>query len=158
PEAAKVGIVHIKTPDLANELEGGVYLATQNANPFGSLFAMYIVAQDPVSKTLVKIAGEVKPDPGTGQVTTVFRNTPQLPFEVLKLELFGGPGASLTTPSLCGSYTTTSSFVPWSGTPAQTPSSTFDVTAGAEGTGCARPLPLAPGFSAGTTNNQAGAF
>ena len=158
PNASKVGVVHIKTPDLANELEGGVYLATQNANPFGSLFAMYIVAQDPVTKTLVKIAGEVRPDPDTGQITTVFRNTPQLPFEDLRLELSGGPRASLSTPPACGAYTTTSSFVPWSGTPAQTPSSSFNITSGAEGTGCAKPLPLAPGLNAGMTNIQAGAF
>ncbi len=158
PNASKVGVVHIKTPDLANELEGGVYLATQNANPFGSLFAMYIVAQDPVTKTLVKIAGEVLPDAETGQIKTVFRNTPQLPFEDLRLELSGGPRASLSTPPTCGSYTTTSSFVPWSGTPAQTPSSSFDITSGAEGTGCAKPLPLAPSLNAGMTNTQAGAF
>jgi hypothetical protein len=120
---------------------------------------MYIVAEDPVSKTLVKLAGEVRPDPSTGQVTTVFRNTPQLPFEDLSLELFGGSRASLSTPPTCGEYTTTSSFVPWSvGTPTQNPSSTFDITSGAEGSGCAKPLPLAPSFSASTSNNQAGAF
>ena len=119
---------------------------------------MYIVAQDPVTKTLVKIAGEVLPNATTGQITTVFRNTPQLPFEDLRLELFGGPRASLSTPPTCGSYTTTSSFVPWSGTPAQTPSSSFDITSGAEGTGCAKPLPLAPSLNAGMTNTQAGAF
>ena len=158
PNASKVGLVHVKTPDLANELEGGVYLAMQNANPFGSLFAMYIVAEDPATKTLVKLAGEVRTDATTGQIATVFRDTPQLPFEDLKLQLFGGSGATLSTPATCGSYTTTSSFVPWSGTAPRTPSSTFSITSGAEGTGCARPLPLAPSFSAATTNNQAGAF
>jgi hypothetical protein len=156
---SKVGVVHIKTPDLPNEIEGGVYLAAQNANPFGSLFAMYIIAQDPVSKVLVKLAGQIELNTATGLITTTFKNTPQLPFEDLKLQLFGGPGASISTPATCGDYTTHASFVPWS-TPALpvAASSTFSVTSGAEGTACANPLPLTPGFKAGSTNTTAASF
>lgn len=159
PNGSKVGVVHINTPDLPNEIEGGVYLAQQNANPFGSLFAMYIVAEDPVSKVLVKLAGEIHLDTGTGRITTTFKNTPQLPFEDLKLELFGGPRASITTPPTCGAYTTEASFVPWSTpTVAHPASSTFNVTSGPEGGGCTSPLPLTPGFKAGSTSTGAGAF
>jgi hypothetical protein len=159
PNGSKVGVVHIKTPDLPNEIEGGVYLAQQNANPFGSLFAMYIIAQDPVSKVTVKLAGEISLDTSTGRITTTFKNTPQLPFEDLKLELFGGPRASITTPQGCGTYTTEATFVPWSAPSSpKAVTSAFQITSGAEGSGCANPLPLTPSFKAGSTNANAASF
>ena len=93
----------------AEELDGGVYLAAQEANPFGSLIAVYLVAENETSGLRVKLAGEGKLNQTTGQITTSLQNTPQVPFEELKLGLFGGPRASLTTPPQCGLYTTTSS-------------------------------------------------
>ncbi len=161
PNGSKVGVVHIKTPDLPNELEGGVYLAAQTANPFGSLFAMYIVAQDPVSKVLVKAAGELSVSP-TGQITSTFKNTPDAPFEDLKIELFNGPRASLTTAAVCGSYEAKASFTPWSTNPQEPEKEPKAVTVASEpfkiSSGCPSPQPFAPSFKAGVGNTQAGAF
>ncbi len=152
PDAAKVGVVEeVSTPLLANPLTGSVYLAAQNANPFGSLLALYLVAEDPVSGVRVKLAGDVAPDPVTGQLTATFTNAPQVPFEDLKLHFFGGPRASLSTPALCGSYTANASFTPWSGGAAVGSSASFPIDSG-----CARGF--APGFSAGSENPRAGGY
>ena len=168
PDASKVGIVHIKTPLLAHELEGSVYLASPapnreaGQNPSNSLVALYIVAEDPVSGVLVKLAGEGVLNEGTLRVATTFRNAPQVPFEELTLELFGGPRASVSTPAFCGYYATEGAFTPWSGTgPVEiaSPAGEFDVGSGAGGAGCpGSSLPFAPGLVAQSESAQAGAF
>jgi hypothetical protein len=158
PEASKVGTVEIKSPLLPNPLVGAAYLAQQDANPFGSLVALYLVAYDPVSGVRIKVAGEVKPDPVTGQLVSTFKETPELPFEELSLHFFGGSRAPLGTPALCGGYTTTASIEPWSGNAAVDSSSEFKITSGPNGSPCANPLPFAPSLTTGSTNIQAGAF
>jgi hypothetical protein len=164
PDSSKVATVKIKTPLLPNPLEGAVYLAApQNfagplENPFSSLVAMYIVAQDPVSGVLVKLPGKVSPDPVTGQLVSTFEDTPQLPFEELELHFFGGARAPLSTPALCGTYTTQASFTPSSDNPPAASSSSFPITAGPNGAPCSSPLPFAPSLASGTTNINAASF
>ena len=158
PEASKVGLVKIKTPLLPNDLEGAAYLAAQTTNPFGSLVALYVFAEDPVSGSRVKLAGEVVPDPVTGQLVSTFKNTPQLPFETFELHFFGGNRAPLSTPALCGAYTTTASIEPWTQTGTVDSNSTFDIVSGPNGSPCASPLPFNPSLTAGTTSIQAGGF
>jgi hypothetical protein len=175
PDASKIANVRISTPLLEHELTGAVYLAApQNftfagaaeENPFKSLIAMYLVAEEPATGVLVKLPGKVSLGEGTGQITTTFEDTPQTPFSELKLEFFGTARAPLATPALCGSYDTEASFVPWSGTPAAHPPASFQIESGPNGSACPNPpgdqslstLPFAPALASDTTNIQAGAF
>jgi hypothetical protein len=161
PDAAKVGKVRIKSPVLERELVGSVYLAAENDNPFNSLFGIYIVVEDETTGVRVKLAGKVTLDETTGRITNTFPNAPQLPFEELEVELFNGPRASVATPRSCGTFTTQTSFTPWSGTASVNASlnpEEFNITSGPGGSPCANPQPFSPGFQAGAVNSQAAAF
>ncbi len=158
--ASKIGEATIKTPLLpaGQFLKGFVYLATQNENPFGSLVAIYIVAEDPVSGTVVKLPGMVHLT-ASGQIVTTFEDNPQLAFEDAELHFFGGERAPLASPSRCGAYTTSASFAPWSGGETAKASSTFNVTSGPHGAPCpGANLPFTPTLTGGTPNINAGAF
>ena len=63
---------------------------------------------------MVKQAIKVLPDPITGRLSAFTEETPQLPFEHLDFNFFGGPRAALTTPPTCGTYQTQALFTPWS--------------------------------------------
>jgi hypothetical protein len=156
-DSAKIGTAEFKLPVIENPLKGAIYLATQNQNPFGSLIAMYIVAEDPQSGVLLKLAGEVKLS-DTGQITTSFKNSPQGPLEEATFDFFGGARGPLATPARCGAYTTHATFTPWSEAAPVEASSTFNITTGPNGDPCHNPLPFAPTLAAGTSNIQAGAF
>jgi len=158
-EDSKIGNVKIKTPLLPNPLEGFVYVASQDTNPFASPLVLYLIAEDPVSGVRIKLAGEVSINQTTGQLVSDFKNTPPDPFEELKLELYDGPRAAQATPASCGRYETQASFVPSSGGKAAQRSSSFTLGAGPSGGACpSGSLPFEPSFQAGTTVNQADAF
>jgi len=158
PEAAKVGTVTIHTPLLPEPLTGAAYLAAQGANPFGSLVALYVVAEDPQAGVVIKLAGEVRLSE-SGQIVSTFENTPQLPFEDFELEFFSGSRAPLSTPAHCGTYTTVASLSPWSGTEPVSSESSFIITSGPNGSACpGAALPFSPSLTAGSTNVNAGAF
>ena len=160
PDASKIGTVTIKTPLLppGQNVDGDVYLASQNANPFGSLIALYLVAKDPISGTVVKLVGETQLTP-SGQVIGIFKNSPQLAFEDAELHFFGGERAPLATPAHCGAYTTTATFGSWAGNKPVESASTFDINKGPNGTPCpGASLPFSPSLTGGTPNINAGAF
>jgi len=181
---SKIGEVSIETPLLpaGGPLQGGVYLASQAANPFGSFLAIYIVAEDPTSGMLVKLPGELRlcqaageaidgiSCQAPGQIVTTLQNTPQVAFEDIQLHFFGGERALLASPARCGAYTTNASFVPWSAESGDEAavtvhsSSTFDIATGPKtlsepgGSSCpgGQQLPFNPSLRAGTTSIDAG--
>jgi hypothetical protein len=173
PNASKIAEATIKTPLLANPVRGFVYLASpQNfavfpqENPFSKHVAMYIVAEDPVSGSLVKLPGRVElgGEAGVaglapGQIRATFEDNPQLAFEDAELRFFGGERAPLASPDRCGTYTTNATFTPWSGGKAETAQSHFEITSGPNGGPCPGPaLPFSPSLASGTSNNNAGGF
>jgi hypothetical protein len=162
PESAKVGTLLARTPLLKEAIEGSVYLATPRQNPFNSFLAIYIVARAPERGLFVKQAGEVIADPVTGQLRTVVKGLPQVPYSSIELQLREGPRAPLTTPALCGTYQTTARLYPFSDPGvAKERSAPFIVSSGAGNGACAASeaaLPNHPTLSAGSTRPQAGAF
>jgi hypothetical protein len=169
PDAAKIGTVEIDSPLVDHPLPGAIYLAKQSENPFGSLIALYIAIDDPETGVVIKLPGKVLLDPVTGQVTNVFEQNPQLPFEDLKVDLFEGARAPLRTPQTCGesatvpNHTTTTSLVPWTAPEGLTahPTDSFALTQASGGGACAASkaaLPNTPSFEAGPANPVAGAY
>lgn len=161
PNKSKIGSVEVSTPLLDHSVSGAVYVAAPFDNPFDTLLAVYVVIDSPQDGLVVKLAGRTEADPVTGRLTTSFEEAPQLPFSSFKVNLFGGPRAVLRTPSTCGTYTTESIQVPWSGTPPVHTADSFQVSRGANGRPCVSSeaqMPHAPGFEAGTQTPLAAGF
>ena len=136
PEASKLATIEATTPLAAKPLMGALYAGAHSGDLFDSPIPLYLAVEEPTSGILVKVAGGISRDPVTGQLVAAFANLPQLPFEELKLHLFGGERAPLKTPPLCGTYAVATSFAPWSGGLAVETSSTFDIASGRNGTTC----------------------
>lgn len=168
PEVSKIGNVQIATPLLGEVLNGALYLATPYENQFHTLVALYLVARAPESGVIVKLAGEVIPNPVTGQLVTTFEETPQLPFSSFKLHFREGGRAPLVTPPTCGTYQMFASMVPWSAASLTEPApdeivtrtSSFTIERGVDGGACPTngTPPFAPSMVAGTQNNAAGSY
>jgi hypothetical protein len=158
PAASKVGTVKIQTPllegELESELEGNVYVLQSNPPNLQLLVA---ASADGI---FLKLVGDVHLNETTGQLTTTFTETPELPFTDFKLSFSGGAQAALATPTRCGSYATNSDFTPWTSPVGEDVlfSSSFQITSGPGGSGCVSPLPFGPSLIAGATTDQAGGF
>ena len=114
PNNSKLGTVEIETPLLTQKIHGSLFIAQPHDNPFDSLVALYIVAKNPETGILIKLAGKVTPNPVTGQLVTSFENNPQLPFDHFNFHFREGQQAPLITPPTCGTYTTQALLTPWS--------------------------------------------
>jgi hypothetical protein len=155
PDAAKIGTLEATSPalvarDEAHKVEekegkqvlevlhGSVYLAKPFANPFGSLVALYLVVEDPKTGIVAKLAGEGELDPQTGQITTYFEESPEIPIEDIRVHVFGGDRGALITPPVCATHTTETDLTPWSSPEGEDafPESSFETTATPRGSAC----------------------
>ena len=152
PDASRIGRVEVETPLLEEPMPGSIYIAKPYDNPFESLLAIYIVANDPERGLIVKLAGKVEADPVTGQLTATVENAPELPFEHFRLSFKQGPHATLRTPG-CGDYMTNSSLTPYSA-----PSSPVSVSDSWTISGGECGQPNSPSFDAGTVSPLAGGY
>jgi uncharacterized repeat protein (TIGR01451 family) len=155
PAASKVGTDEITTPLLEEPLKGNVYVLQQNPPNIGLLVTASAKGVN------LKLVGTVHLNETTGRLTTTFENTPDLPFTTFKLNFSGGAQAALSTPTSCGVYGSSASFVPWSSPFVESSmfTSSFQITNGPGGTPCpSDPLPFGPSMVAGATTDQAGGF
>jgi hypothetical protein len=164
PDASKIGTVTIDSPPLRDEdLTGNVYVGTQQGRDptSGTLYRIFVRALSPRYGVDVRLVGNVRADPVSGQLTTTFAETPQVPFKSFELDFDDGPKAVLSSPSTCGPHSAKSEMTPWSGNPAATPESPIVLTTAPGGGPCAKTLaerPFGPAFDAKPQGTKAGAF
>ncbi len=154
PESSKIGTVALDVPGLpAGSLQGNLYLGGPETGPItGPPYTMYIDAESARYGISVRLKGSATPNETTGRVTASFTENPEQPFSNLTLHFKGGPLAPLANPLTCGTATTETSLSPFTGTAAQSPTSSFTVDGNGKGGACPAPLPFALTQS---TNNLA---
>jgi len=159
PQASKIGTIEVETPLLEGEtLKGSLYQAEPYANPFGTLIALYVVISDPELGIGIVQPLKVEPDPETGQLVSTAEEMPQLPFSEFRLHFREGGRSPLISPPGCGTHTVEAKLYPWAGGPPVESGSSFEIVSGPDNGPCPSAAPFAPGFSAGTVNNSAGAY
>jgi hypothetical protein len=162
PDASKIGTAAIETPPLpSGSLTGSLYLGQQlGRDPqSGNVYRVFFDASSSRYDVDVRLIGNVKADPRTGQLTATFPNSPQVPFTAAKAKLARG---LLTSPPTCGPNAAAHAMTAWSGSPDQGPREGGFTLAKAPGGGdCPKTLgerPFSPGFSAQPKSNEAKAF
>ena len=171
PNQSKIGTFRVQSPLLVEEttsfeqiVNGSMYLAQPYHNPFDSLIAIYLIARAP-NGIFVKVAGELVPNPQTGQLLATFEGLPQIPYTSLKIHFREGQRSPLATSAACGTYTTGVELTPWQSVAQIQPSIThqnfeFSISAGVGGGPCPSPgaPPFAPGAENGSVNSNAGSY
>lgn len=160
PSESEIGEFSVESPIVESPIKGNIFLAAPRDNPFGSLLAIYLVAKSIRRGILVKVAGELEPDPVTGSLTATFDELPQLPYEDLSIRFSEGQRSPLATPPACGAISTEVNFTPWRDAGlvrhASLPAA---ITAGSGGGPCPSGLaPFGPSAIGGSLNSRAGAF
>jgi hypothetical protein len=160
PNASKIGTFTVTTPLFAEPIAGSLFLAAPHDNPFGTLLGLYIVAKAPERGIIVKVAGKLEPDPGTGRLVATFEGLPQLPYSHFDVHFREGQRSPLLSPPSCGAYATLVALTPWLEAGATLNLTSPMVLAhGPEGGACPPAVPpFHPGARAGSINANAGSY
>ena len=160
PNESKIGEFTVNSPIVSGQFKGDLFLAAPFRNPFGSLIAIYLVAKSIDRGILVKVAGELAPDPATGTLTATFDRLPQLPYSKLHLHFREGQRSPLATPASCGRFTTEVNFTPWrNASVVRHESLPLSIATGAGGGPCPSGLaPFNPGVAGGMISASAGSY
>ena len=154
PEQSKIGTVTLDSLALPTPIHGGIYIGEPLP---GDRYRLFLTADG--YGTHVKLKADVFPDPLTGQLTTVFKNLPQSPYDEFDLHFFGSERGLLATPTRCGTYAVETEFEPWAtGLANQVSTQFFSITSGPGGSPCpAGARPFSPGFRAVGAGSGGGA-
>jgi hypothetical protein len=172
PAASRVGTVEIESPPLVEEddegppLKGPIYVGKQlSRDPLsGNEYRIFIDAVSPRYGVDVRLVGNVKANPQTGQLSTTIADTPQVPVTSFEVRFDSGARAVLSSPPTCGPSKAGALMVPWSEPWAHntaTPNSSFTLSNNPAGGKCPKTLaerPFGPSFAAGPASSKAGAF
>lgn len=144
PAKSEIGTVTLDVPDLPpGSLTGHLYLGGPESGPIaGPPYTMYLDAESARYGVSVRLRGEVVPNEATGRLTTVFSENPEQPFSNVILKFKPGALAPIANPLVCGPAKTETSIVPYTGTPSQSPFSSFTVDSNNAGGVCPSPLPF----------------
>jgi len=178
PAASVIGTAEIETPPLpVGALKGDVYVGEQKSmDPTsGEEFRILVEAKSEERGIDVRLVGQVKADPATGQLTAVFNEQqvgqfagklpeglPQVPFTSVKLH-FDKSKAVLTSPPTCSAAVTTGKMEPWAqpGQQVSVSSKAFTLSTDPSGGTCPKTMAerkFAPSYKAKTDSTKAGSY
>ena len=160
PNSSKIGDFQVRSPLFDEPIAGAIFLAAPHDNPFDSLLGLYLVAKAPERGILVKVAGELSPDPATGQLTATFEDLPQIPYSSLEIHFREGQRSPIATPSACGNQTIAIGLSPWLNPAAVLhATSPLAISSGVGGGPCPNGVaPFHPQAQAGSLNSNAGSY
>ncbi|HVC08276.1 MAG TPA: hypothetical protein VND98_11935 [Solirubrobacterales bacterium] len=168
PNESNLGAFTVESPLSVNPtngfqetLEGAIYLAKPFDNPYHTLLGLFLVSRASKHGILVKVAGELIPNPNTGQLMAIFEGLPELPYTGLKIHFREGNRAPLATPAACGPYETGVELTPWlSSASVLHQNFEFEINRGVSGGPCpgSGAAPFSPGADNGSENSNAGSY
>jgi hypothetical protein len=177
PGNSILGSAEIRTPVLNQPLLGTAYLGEPKSTDPGSgeEFRILVEAKAPERGVVVRLVGNVKADPKSGQLTAIFdeqevspishqplpRGLPQVPLESIRLSL-DSVHSVLTSPPTCAPTAAIARLEPWArpGTQASLPAP-FTLSSLPSGGPCPKSLaarPFAPAAAVKPDSGRGGAY